>query len=55
MKRSPRPAAPLRFVTRFSLDAINFLTAEFIGLPLASDGVHLDMVMSVTHFRGREE
>jgi hypothetical protein len=43
---------PLRFVTRFSLDRINFMSAEFIGLPLATDGVMPDMVMSVTHFRG---
>ena len=42
---------PLRFVTRFSMDRINFMTAEFIGLPLASDGVVPDMVMSVTHFK----
>jgi hypothetical protein len=42
---------PLRFVTRFSLDRINFMSAEFIGLPLATDGVTPDMVMSVTHFR----
>lgn len=45
-------SCPLRFVTRFSMDKINFLTAEFIGVPLASDGVTVDMVMSVTHFRG---
>jgi hypothetical protein len=42
---------PLRVVTRFSMDKINFMTAEFIGLPLASGGVTIDMVMSVTHFR----
>lgn len=42
---------PLRFVTRFSMDRINFLSAEFIGAPMASNGVDIDMIMSVTHFR----
>ncbi len=41
----------LRFVTRFSMDKINFLTAEIFGAPLACDGVVPDIIMSVTCFR----
>jgi hypothetical protein len=41
---------PLRFVTRFSMDAISFLSAEFFGAPLANDGKTPDMIMSVTDF-----
>ncbi len=42
---------PLRFVTRFSLDAISFMSAEFFGAPLASDGATPDMILSVTEFQ----
>lgn len=43
----------LRFVTRFSLDQINFLTGEIFAAPLASDGVNADMAMSVIDFHER--
>lgn len=43
----------LRFVTRFSLDQLNFLTGEFFAAPLASDGANADMVMTVIDFHKR--
>jgi len=43
--------APLRFLTHFSLNAIIYRSAEFLSLPLATDGTTVDMVMTVTHFR----
>ena len=42
---------PLRFVTRFSLDPINFLSAEFFAAPLSRDRLTPHMVMTVTEFR----
>jgi hypothetical protein len=42
---------PLRFVTQFTMDPISYLSAEFFAAPLASDGVTVDMMMSVTEFR----
>ena len=42
---------PLRFVTQFTMDPISYLSAEFFAAPLASDGVTIDMMMSVTDFR----
>ena len=42
---------PLRFLTKFSLDKISYLCAEFLSAPLASDGATVDMVMTVTDFR----
>ncbi len=42
---------PLRVVTRFSMDPIKYLSAEFFGAPLATDGVTPDMVMTITDFR----
>jgi hypothetical protein len=41
---------PLRFVTKFSLDQISYLSAEFLSAPLACDGTTIDMVMTVTDF-----
>jgi len=41
----------LRFVTQFTLDPISYLSAEFFAAPLASDGVTIDMMISVTDFR----
>ena len=44
-----RASTPLRFTTRFSLDRISFLTAEFFAAPLAEDGVTPDKLMAVAH------
>jgi hypothetical protein len=42
---------PLRFVTQFTLDPISYLSAEIFAAPLSSNGVTIDMMMSVTDFR----
>jgi hypothetical protein len=42
---------PLRFLTKFSLNRINYFGGEFLCAPLASDHKVVDMVMAVVQFQ----